>query len=204
MSGARAAVLLEFEHDRRRLAQAFVIGLVIEALLLTLFGWNGHWLAHPQSRADDAGFIEAQIFEVPPETHLVEQKAAAVPLHEKVLSRVVHQGREEKPEEKQNDEQNQTDSGPPAPPTHGPLAIFSPPPHIPSYLQDQDLHASVVIDFLVTALGHSTPHLVGSSGNEELDAIALEAAQKWQFRPAEKDHKAIDAKVRLRLEFEVK
>jgi len=75
---------------------------------------------------------------------------------------------------------------------------------IPSYLQDQNFKTSVVIDFFVSALGSVTPKLVGSSGNEELDALALNTAKKWQFRAAEKDHHTIDSKVRLRIIFEVK
>jgi TonB family protein len=60
-----------------------------------------------------------------------------------------------------------------------------------------------VIDFFVDSQGESTPRLVGSSGNEELDAITLATVKKWQFRPAEQDGKPIDAKTRLRVEFEV-
>lgn len=75
---------------------------------------------------------------------------------------------------------------------------------IPAYLQNQELKTSVVIDFFINSQGGVTPRLVGSSGNEELDAIAIEAVKKWQFRPAENDHHAIDSKVRLRIVFEVK
>jgi TonB family protein len=60
-----------------------------------------------------------------------------------------------------------------------------------------------VIEFLITASGGVTPRLLRSSGNDELDAIALTTVKKWQFRPAEQDHKAIDSKIRLRIVFEV-
>jgi TonB family protein len=53
-------------------------------------------------------------------------------------------------------------------------------------------------------MGVVTPRLLSSSGNEELDVIALNTSRQWQFRPAESDHVAIDSKVRLRILFEVK
>jgi TonB family protein len=208
MSSARAAQLLEVKSPRKILTWSLITSFALEALVLTIAGWNGHWLAHPQKPNDESGFIEAQIFQVPKESHLVEvaEKAKVVVRHaEPVLSKAVNQGREAKPDEGRLPEQNQTDaSGTPSVPTHGPVAIFAPPPKIPNYLQDQDLNTNVVIEFLVSAQGQSTPRLIGSSGNEELDAIAIETAHKWQFRPAEKDHKAVDSKVRLRIVFEVK
>jgi TonB family protein len=177
----------------------------IEALLLTAVGWNSHWLAHPQRTTEDtSNFIETQIFELPHQEQLVEKTKPAAPAKaEATLSKVVDRGRQAKPEESKVSEDNQTQGGSQLAPSHGPVAVFSPSPHIPAYLQDKELHANVVIDFLVSAQGHSSPRLVGSSGNEELDAIALETAKKWQFRPAEKDHQPIDAKVRLRIVFEV-
>lgn len=192
-------------EDGRILRRSFGAAVLFEALLLTAFGWNGHWLAHPpKNEVDTSHFLEAQIFELPPEAQLNEAKPTAVHAKpEATLSKVVHKGREAKADENKVEENNQTQSGPPMAPSHGPVAIFAPPPHIPAYLQDQEIHASVMIDFLVSAQGVSTPRLAGSSGNEELDAIALASARKWQFRPAEKNHQAIDSKVRLRVVFEV-
>lgn len=195
------------EDSRRTLAYAAGAAFLIEAVLLTLVGWDQHWLAHPQksNTIDTSQFVEAQIFEVPKEApHLTEEKPVPVPHHETVLSKVVNQGRQPKPGENQNEDKNQTESGAPVAPTHGPVAVFSPSPAIPEYLRNQNLNTSVVIDFYVSAQGATTPRLVNSSGNEELDAIAIATAKRWQFRPAEKDHKPIDAKVRLRILFEVK
>jgi TonB family protein len=123
---------------------------------------------------------------------------------EVAISKVPKKGRAPKPGENPLNEQNQTTSGPPMAPTHGPVALFAPAPVIPPYLQNQDLKATAVIDFFVTAQGGVSPRLVGSTGNEELDAIAINTAKKWQFRPAEQDHKPVDSKVRLRIVFEVK
>jgi len=191
-------------RERKTLLVSLAGAFLIETLLLTAFGWNGHWLAHPQkTEQDTSNFIEAQIFELPPEAQLTERtKPIAALKPEVTLSKVPNKGREAKPNETVQQD-NQTQSGTQLAPTHGPVAVFSPAPKIPAYLQDKDLHASVVIDFFVTAQGVTTPRLVGSSSNEELDAIAIAAAKKWQFRPAESAHQPIDSKVRLRILFEV-
>lgn len=188
---------------------AGLIAFVFEASVLFGVGWHQHWIAHPQNTGLDTNkFIEAQVFEAPPEhAHLVEEQKLAAPkpvTHEATLSKKPNQGREPKPGENAMTEKNITQPGPPPLATHGPVAVFAPTPAIPEYLKNQDLKATAVIDFYVTAQGGVNPRLVGSTGNEELDALAIATARKWQFRPAEQDHKPIDSKVRLRIVFEVK
>ncbi|MGZ3657865.1 MAG: energy transducer TonB [Bdellovibrionota bacterium] len=180
-----------------------LVALVLESLVVFAAGNHESWLGHKAGGADESNFIEAQVF-IPEDTHLVE---AAKPLAqpkaaEPVLSKVPNKGQTAKPAPVA--EENQTDSGPALSPTHGPVAIYSVAPKIPPFLQENDLNASVVIDFYVSAAGESNPRLVGSSGNEELDAIAIKAARLWRFHPAEQDHHALDSKVRLRIVFEVK
>ena len=142
---------------------------------------------------------------MPPVAHLVDQtKPVSVAHHHEVaLSKNPNRGRKAKPNEKLLDEKNQTQSGPQYGPTHGPIAVYTPAPAIPSYLQDDYLKASVVIEFMISSTGVATPRLIGSSSNDQLDAIALETVEKWKFRPAEKNNVPIDSKVRLRIEFEV-
>jgi len=188
------------DQERKNLSVAACCAMAIEIFLLTAFGWQGHWLSHPPSPSN-IKFIDAQIFEIPPEAQLTESQVHAKP--EATISKVPNKGREVKPNENAVQEENQTQSGRQLAPTHGPVTVFSPSPKIPSFLQDREIHASVVIDFFVSAQGVSEPRLVGSSGNEELDAIAIEAAKRWRFRAAEKDHQPIDAKVRLRILFDV-
>ena len=192
-------------EDRKILVQSLGLALLIELLVITVAGWQSHWLVEPKKTGlDTASFIEAQMLEIPQEAHLVERlKPVATAPYEAVLSKKVSQGREAKPDETQNQNENQTDSGAQLAANHGPVATFSPTPRIPSYLQDKELHASAIIDFFVSAEGITTPRLVGSSGNEELDSIAIETAKKWRFSPAEKTHQPLDAKVRLRIVFEV-
>ena len=190
--------------DSKVLVRAGIAALMVEFVMLTAFGWYNHWLAHPQKTTglDSSKFIEAEVFQ-PRQSHLTEEKIAAPKVPEAVLSKVPDQGK--KPENKAKlDEENQTQAGPPLTPTHGPVATVTPLPTIPEFLRTADLNVSAVIDFFVSAQGGVTPRLVGSTGNEELDAIAIGTAKRWQFRPAEQNHKPIDSKVRLRILFQVR
>jgi TonB family protein len=179
----------------------------IEASILTLMGWKEHWLAHPHStELDTSQFLEAQVFEVPPAAHLVEEKKIARVVKAKAevaLSKSPSQGKVPPLPLNSLQEENQTESGEKSAPTHGPIAVFAPAPVIPSYLQNREFKTAVAIDFYVNSKGGVITKLVGPSGSDELDAIALESVKKWLFRPAEKDHKAIDSKVRLRIVFVV-
>lgn len=190
--------------DSKILLKCTTIAFVLEFSILTFLGWQSHWLAHPQKTGlDTSKFIEAEVVQIPKENHLVEEKKIAAPkTPEAVLSKVPGKGKKA-PEKNPLEDENQTKSGPPLAPTHGPVAFYAPPPVIPDYLRDQDLKASAVIDFYITAQGSVNPRLVGSTGNNELDALALATAKKWQFRPAEQNHKPIDSKIRLRIIFQV-
>ena len=182
------------------------IALILEVGLLTAIGWHEHWLSHPQKTTgiDESRFVEAEVFQFPEEAHLVEEKKVVTERKPEVaLSKDPTRGKKTQDPNPANEEENRTDSGPKLAPNHGPVAVYAPLPVIPSYLQDQFLKGYVLIDFFVTAQGAVTPRLIGSSGNDELDAIALTTVKKWQFRPAEQDHKAVDAKARLRILFEV-
>ena len=102
-----------------------------------------------------------------------------------------------------DDEKNRTVSGPPIAPSHGPIVLDAPTPKLPSYLRDQSMKSSVLIEFTVREDGASEPHLVGSSGNEEVDAIALRTAKQWHFQPAIQQNKPVASKVKLRINFQV-
>lgn len=187
------------------LLKCAVVAFVVEFSVLTFLGWQSHWLAHPQKTTglDPSKFIEAEVVRIPKETHLVEEKKIAAPkTHEAVLSKVPGKGKKA-PEKSSLEPENQTKGGPALAPTHGPVAFYAPSPVIPQYLRDRELNTSAVIDFYITAQGSGNPRLVGSTGNEELDALALSTAKKWQFRPAEQNHKPIDSKIRLRILFQV-
>lgn len=203
---------LEWVNDdpsqSKLLIRSACLAFLIEAILLTAIGWHEHWLAHPKKvdPFDDSHFIEAQMFQIPSEAHLVEEKKSHLPpppKHEITLNKEPEKGKATQTDQNKMEEQNQTESGHELAATHGPVVLYAPSPVIPPYLQNQEFKTSIVIDFYITAQGNVSPRLVTSSGNDELDAIALNAVKKWQFRPAEQDHKPIDAKVRLRIVFKV-
>ena len=197
---------IDLRHvETKVLSYAGMCAFILEFILLTAVGWNQHWLAHPQKTTglDASKFIEAEVFQMPKEAVLHDIAKVQAPVHEVTLSKTPDQGRKAEPEENKLSDENKTESGPPLAPSHGPIAIYSPPPEIPEYLKNQDLKTSVVIDFFVSAQSALTVQLVNSSGNEELDAIAIRSVKTWKFHAAEKDHKAIDSKVRLRILFDV-
>lgn len=199
---------VEIPNHRGPLWVSAILALSIEFILVTAIAWREHWLSHPQATTglDSSKFIEAQVFEMPEKAQLTSATAQPKAAPEAVLSKVVGRGKSTKPGESRITEENVTKNAPPATPmaspTHGPVAVFTPAPVLPSYLQDQDKSTAVVIEFFITAQGGVIPKLLRSSGNEELDALAIQTAKRWQFRPAEQDHKAIDSKVRLRILFE--
>lgn len=156
---------------------------------------------HSQSYEDT--FIEAHMFKIQPpaEAKLTEKTPTLAKKSEPLLSKIPHRGTvlpSASPEE-----QNQTEEAPPQNPNHGPIALYAPPPVIPSYLHTQDLHAFVSIAFYISSQGEASPQLLRSSGDEELDAIALTAVQKWKFDPAVKDGQPINSKVTLKIVFKV-
>ncbi len=191
------------------LSYCALAALLIEMVALILAGTTEHWMVHPSNNTgiDESHFVEAQVVTMPTQTHLVSQTPSPIrAAKEATISKEVGKGRKAKAGETPLEETNQTRSqnDQTLPATHGPVAFYTPAPVIPSYLQNEELNASVVIEFLVNSRGVATTRLLASSGNEELDAIALNTAKLWQFRPAEDNHNPIDAKIRLRIVFEVK
>lgn len=199
--------------DFRILFRCACIATIIETLILGMVGFDVHWLAHPQKTKglDPSAFIEAQMVQLPAQAKLMaDEVTAKIAGPETVISKVPNAGKHATKEEQKSLEgadQNVTHAlkgdGHPLGSTHGPVAVFTPSPVIPAYLTNQDLNKTVVIEFFITAQGAVTPRLISSSDSEELDAIAINTAKKWQFRPAERDHKTVDSKVRLRIIFEV-
>ncbi len=188
-------------EERKRLLQASGMALGAELLFVLALG-----LGHPpafRSPFDSAQYLDAQILRLPQDAHL-SAAAAATPddgifynprrKHPKTVKRAAPP---------KTPGQNQVKAAPGPGPIHGPVALYSPAPVIPGYLRNQNLKASVVIEFLITAQGLVTPRLLDSSGSGELDAIALSTVSKWRFKPASRGDLPIDSKTRLRILFEV-
>ncbi len=196
------ATTLPPDLERKQLAQSAGIALLFELLFFLALGLGHLPLFH--NPFDSAQYVDAQILQLPENTHLTGAQATA-PDDEVVFNpRRKHPPRPVKKEEPPKpSEQNKVEAGPDLGPTHGPVAVYSPSPVIPEYLRSQNLKTTVVIEFLITAQGQITPRLLDSSGNDELDAIALNTVKKWQFKPASKDNIPTDSKTRLRILFEV-
>ena len=179
-----ADALLNSNEDKRRLQQAAGIALGLELLFFLALG-AGH-LPFLRNPFDSANYVEAQIVQLPANAHLTGAEAVKDE-DEVVFSR--KQSRKKKVEKKEPPkapEKNQVDAGPALGPTHGPVAVFAPAPVIPVYLRDQNLKTSVVIEFLITAQAQVTPRLLDSSGNDELDAIALRTRRSLASCPGTK------------------
>lgn len=190
------------EESSHLLVKSALTALAFEFAVLFVLS-SSNTLLPTTPAAKEFSFVEAQVIQLPAEAHLTQSEKETVPSKkETTLSKSPSQGSKAS-NQSLSDEQNRTQAAPALAPSHGPIAVYAPHPVIPSYLQDREFKTSVIIDFFVESTGKATVRLAGSSGNEELDAIALETVKKWQFRPAEQDHRAIDSKVRLRIVFKV-
>lgn len=188
-------------EEHLRLYQSAGVALALELLFFLALGVSHLSFFH--NPFDSAQYIEAQILQLPPDAHLTGAQAT-MPDDEIVFSpHRKHPKIAQKAESPKTPDQNQVNTGPNLSPTHGPVALYSPAPVIPAYLRNQNLKTSVVIEFLITAQGQVTPRLLDSSGNDELDSIALNTVAKWQFKPAAQDNVPVDSKTRLRILFEV-
>lgn len=99
-------------------------------------------------------------------------------------------------------------SKPPPPPLHVPaitaaVPLSQPQPAIPDELRDADLNTAFEGLFTVRADGTASVKMVSSTGNSTLDTLALDAAQRWTFRPATRDGQPVESYLRLKIEFQV-
>ncbi len=101
---------------------------------------------------------------------------------------------------------------PPAPPAAPPaqpdqpaqvLADSQVKPEIPDDLRDSDLDAQFRALFTVHPDGTADVKMVSSTGSNELDQLAMQAAREWKFRPALHDGRPVESYLRLYVEFQV-
>lgn len=193
----------DITEEQRKLFKAAGIALAIElAFFLALGLWHLPLFNNFNNALNSSQYVDVQILQLPANAHL--SGASAVNDEDEIVFNPKKKHPKVIINKPQNpSEQNQVNQGPVFGPTHGPIALYSPAPVIPVYLRNQNLKTNVVIEFLITAQGQVTPRLLDSSGNEELDAIALDAVKKWQFKPAANNNVPIDSRTRLRILFEV-
>ncbi len=85
-----------------------------------------------------------------------------------------------------------------------PVSDTQPKPSIPDDLRNEALDKTFIAEFTVGEDGAPMEvRAVQSTGNDELDRRALDAAKKWRFKPATRDGQPVVGKVRLFIEFQV-
>lgn len=81
---------------------------------------------------------------------------------------------------------------------------LSPQPTIPDDLRADALDKTFVAEFVVSPEGvPSDIKVAQSTGNDELDRLALDTARQWRFKPATRDGQPIESRIRLHIEFQV-
>ena len=85
-----------------------------------------------------------------------------------------------------------------------PVNDSQPKPSIPDDLRSDALDKTFVAECTVGEDGTTMDvKAVQSTGNDELDRRALDAAKKWHFKPATRDGQPVIGKVRIFIEFQV-
>jgi protein TonB len=79
-----------------------------------------------------------------------------------------------------------------------------PQPIIPDDLRADALDKTCVVRFTISADGATTKvEISQSSGSDELDRAALDAARQWKFKPATRDGEPVESQVNLHIQFQV-
>jgi protein TonB len=91
----------------------------------------------------------------------------------------------------------------PAPTPVDPQVVYDPRPTIPNDLLGSDLDTNFWALFTIHTDGTADVKMLQSTGNEELDQIAIQCAKEWKFKPATLDGKPVESYERLDVQFQV-
>ena len=83
------------------------------------------------------------------------------------------------------------------------VPLAQPHPEIPEDLRGSELDSIFEGVFTIHTDGTATVKTVSGTGNSTLDALALDAARRWKFRPATRDGEPVESYLRLKVEFDV-
>ena len=83
------------------------------------------------------------------------------------------------------------------------VPLAQPHPEIPEDLRGLELNSIFEGVFTIHTDGTATVKTVSGTGNSVLDALALDAARRWKFRPATRDGEPVESYLRLKVEFDV-
>ncbi|MHB8420456.1 MAG: energy transducer TonB [Myxococcales bacterium] len=92
---------------------------------------------------------------------------------------------------------------PPPPVSRPPEVVEHPTPELSQELRAQDFQGQALILFVVDGAGRAQPHLLQSTGNAQIDALALDAARHWTFRPALDKGKPVAAQLQVEMQISV-
>lgn len=82
--------------------------------------------------------------------------------------------------------------------------VAKPIPVIPAHMHEDCFQSCCVCRFDIDPEGKAKPHLLTSSGSEEIDELALAALKQWKFRPAMLDGRPVSSSRKVKIEFEVR
>ncbi len=82
-------------------------------------------------------------------------------------------------------------------------ALSAPQPIIPSDMYEEGMKCSCVARFTILDSGKTKVKIVSSSGNHEVDCIALRTLQRWIFRPAMLNGKPVESNRKVKIHFEI-
>lgn len=82
-------------------------------------------------------------------------------------------------------------------------AVSAPQPIIPSEMFEEGVKCSCTARFTILDSGKTKVNIVSSSGNHEVDCIALRTLQRWIFKPAMLNGKPVESKRKIKIQFEI-
>ncbi len=81
--------------------------------------------------------------------------------------------------------------------------LNSPHPEIPPELHENCFKSCCIAKFLISPAGKTSVQILSSSGNEQLDEIALKTLKQWKFRPATLNGEPVESTKKIKIEFEI-
>ena len=82
-----------------------------------------------------------------------------------------------------------------------PIARVQPGPTYPYEMSRAGISGQVVVEFIINANGDVVETQVKSSSHREFEVPAMQAVQKWKFKPGKKGGKAVSTRVSQLIEF---
>ncbi len=84
-----------------------------------------------------------------------------------------------------------------------PVPVKTPPPRYPDTLRRDGVAGMCAISIVIDEKGTVVQSTVAKSTHPEFEKPALEAVERWKFKPAKKDGNAVKVKVTVPLRFSV-